>query len=99
MTLFSCSGVNLSNMPSGNNSTGLKIPKTPGSRSVGEDITLIGVSSSRDEPARTAARMPRQRTHHEQAMLRNPHAHMVKRIVGAGLASDAFAETGDGTAG
>src|SRR5664280_2911716 len=87
MTACSWAGFNRSKMPSGSNRIGRKIPKTPGSQTAGEDIVLIGSSRCKGEPARTVPRMCRQRIHHEQAMPRNPHAQMLHKTAGSGLAA------------
>ena len=49
------------------------------------------IPSCTGDPARTAARMRRQRIHHEQAMPRNPHAQMPNRIAGSGTVGEAAA--------
>src|ERR1700730_11829156 len=99
MTACSWPGVKLSKMSLGSTRTGRKTPKTPGSRRVGEDITRIGIASCRGEPTRTAAWIRRQRTHHEQAIPRNPHAHMLNTIAGNGLAAGGTAGKADESAG
>src|ERR1700730_3306897 len=99
MTACSWPGVKLSKMSPGSTRTGRKTPKTPGSRRVGDDITRIGIASCKGEPARTAAWIRRQRTHHEQVIPRNPHAHMLNRIVGNGLAAGGTAGKADESAG
>jgi hypothetical protein len=72
--------------------TGRNTPKTPGSRSAGEDTALIGIPRLTGEPARTTAPIRRQRIHHEQLMPKNPHAQMVQRSAGIGLS---VGSTGD----
>ena len=58
MTAFNCAGVNRSKIPSGSIRTGLNTPKTPGSKSVGEEITFTGITSGTIDPARTASDRP-----------------------------------------
>ena len=76
------------------------MPKTPGSRNEGEDIARIERPSSTGDPARTAALMRRERTHHEQAIAINPIAHIVHRTIGGGLVVvGGIAKDGDKTVG
>src|SRR5437016_5999559 len=101
MTAFNCAGVRRSKMPSGNNKTGRKIPKIPGSKRAGGDIALIGASRFTCDPVRTAVRMRPQRTHHEQVMPRNPHPQMPHRNAGKNRfeAAGTGANKGEETAG
>jgi hypothetical protein len=85
MTAFNCAGVKRSKIPSGNNRTGRKTPKTPGSTRVAEDITLTDISRCMGDPARTAALMRRQRTHHAQLIPRNPNPQTLARTAGIRL--------------
>src|SRR5437588_426264 len=64
-------------MPSGNRRTGWKRPNTPGSRSVGEDITSTGAWTGNGDPARTAIRIRRHRTHHLKSTNTQPKNHTV----------------------
>jgi hypothetical protein len=57
----------------------------PGSKNVGEQIVLTGISSGTGDPAPTAARTRRQRTHQAQLIPINPQAQMLKRTEGSGL--------------
>src|SRR5262249_23689783 len=83
---------------SGSSSTGRNTPKTPGTKSNVEDTALTGISRCTGEPARTAARIHRQRIHHEQLMPRNPHAQLPHRRAGIGLAAGSPFGNGGGPA-
>src|SRR5579872_3203052 len=85
-------------MPSGRSRTGLTVPKTPGSITVDEDTTLIGISRSSGDPARTALRMRHQRINHEKLMPMNPTAHMAIKVVGIRFRAGGTCLTGNGTA-
>src|SRR5579872_741235 len=87
MTACNWAGVNRSKMPSGSKRTGRKRPNTPGSRRVGEDLARNGITIGRGDPARTVARMRRQRTHHEPVMPKDPQAQTPQRISGSGFAA------------
>jgi len=55
---------------------------------VEEAIARIGTPSCTGDPARTAARIRRHLTHHEQVIPRNPHAQIENRIAGSGVTGD-----------
>src|SRR5579863_9685779 len=76
-----------SKIPSGSSNTGLKIPKTPGSRGTGEDITLSGMSSDTGDAARTAARMFLHRLNHATATAVNPQIQIPSRTADIKLAA------------
>src|SRR5579872_173587 len=75
-------------MPSGSSSTGRKIPKMPGSNSAGEDSTGTSACRANGDPARTAARMRRQRTHQKSATVRNPQIQIANKMIGIGFSAE-----------
>jgi hypothetical protein len=72
-------------MPSGNNRTGRKIPKTAGSGRAGEDFAGIGIANCKGEALRTVVRMRSHRIHHEKAIAAKPHAQMANKTAGTRL--------------
>src|SRR6202035_957133 len=82
MTLSHCSGVRCSKRPSGTHRTGGKMPKVSVYRKEGDEMTVVGKSTTIGVPARTVARMRRQRINHEPATPTNPIAHNVPRVRG-----------------
>ena len=72
-------------MPSGRSRTGLRIPKTPGSRRTGEDIAWIGRCKCNGDAARKAARMPRHLLNQERTLLAKPQSHTTNQTAGTRL--------------
>ena len=62
-------------MPSGSNKTGRKTPHTPGSRRVGEDITLIGARMGKRDAVCKAVRIRRHRTYQRKKTTAQPQNH------------------------
>src|SRR5437899_5588830 len=62
-------------MPSGISRTGWKRPNTPGSRSVGEDITSTGAWTGKGDAVRRAVRIRRHRTNHLKSTNVQPKNH------------------------
>jgi hypothetical protein len=90
----SWSGDRRSKIPSGSSNTGLKIPKTPGSKGTGEDSALTGMSNDKGDAARTADRIFLHRANHAKRTAVKPQTQIASKLSGARLATEGTAKCG-----
>src|SRR5215469_11673989 len=83
-------------MPFGSSKTGRKTPNTPGSMIDAEESTGTPITKGAGDPARTAARIRRHRSHHENTKAPQPIVHTAIIIGTTSLADRGERDAGIG---